>query len=185
MRGKKQKDWRSFEEARIYARSLGLQTRCEWMNSIDGRHSWLGRKPSDIPNNPAEVYKFDWRGWNDWLGVGNIPVKKNNAPVKTVRRENLRLKKARSLERIRKIADPENSLSKPIAPNSFCSFEEARKYARKLGLESHYEWNRFVCKHLKTIPANIPRNPAAIYRFEWRGWQDWLGISDRRVNGNE
>ena len=37
MRGKKQKDWRSFEEAREFARSLGLQTRCEWMNFIDGR----------------------------------------------------------------------------------------------------------------------------------------------------
>jgi len=62
------------------------------------------------------------------------------------------------------------------ASHSFCSFEEARKYARTLGLESHCEWNRFVCTHLKTMPANIPHNPAAVYRFEWKGWNDWLGI---------
>ena len=61
--------------------------------------------------------------------------------------------------------------------HDFCSFEEARKYARKLGLESHYEWNRFVCTHLKTMPSKIPLNPAAIYRFEWKGWNDWIGTA--------
>ena len=86
MPDKKQTKWRSFEEAREYARSLGLQSHCEWMNFIDGQYIKLGRKPFDIPDNPVAVYKFEWQGWADWLGAGNVPVKQNKVPLKVRRK---------------------------------------------------------------------------------------------------
>ncbi len=201
MPDKTKKSWRPFEEARKYARKLGLQTRCEWMRFIDGRCS-SGRSLTDIPHNPAEVYKLEWMGWADWLGAGNnMPVKENKVPQKPVPRKKLKPKKLkpkklkpkklkpkklkqkklnsekpRSLDRIRKIADSEEYQNQLTTQNDFCSFEEARKYARKLGLKSHYEWSRFVCTHLKTLPPNIPLNPAAVYKLQWQGWADWLGV---------
>jgi len=175
MPDKTQKIWRPFEEARQYARKLGLQSRCEWMKFIDGRYSGSsGRKPTDIPDNPVEAYKFEWKGWENWLSVGN---KESKTPQKPVRRRKLKRKKSKIIEKVCKATELEDSLpEKPVTPNSFCSFEEARKYARKLGLTSHYEWSRFVCTHLKLMPTDIPHNPASIYRFEWKGWHDWLGI---------
>ncbi len=179
MPDKKQKNWRPFEEAHKYARSLGLQSRCEWRKFIDRQYFWLGKKPTDIPDNPVEAYKFEWKGWENWLGSGNIPVKESKAPQKPVRKRKLKRKKSRIIEKVCPVAAPEDSLpDKPIASNSFCCFEDARKYARKLGLTSHYEWNRFVRTHLKLMPADIPHNPASIYRFEWKGWPDWLGVLD-------
>ncbi|OGV38132.1 MAG: hypothetical protein A2020_07255 [Lentisphaerae bacterium GWF2_45_14] len=62
-------------------------------------------------------------------------------------------------------------------PSRYLPFKKARKFARSLGLESHCEWNHFVRTHLKTMPHSIPHNPAAIYRFEWKGWKDWLGAN--------
>jgi len=188
MPGKKQKDWRSFKDARKYARSLGLQSRCEWIKFIDGQYSGLGRKPVDIPDNPVDVYKVEWKGWENWMGSGNnMPVKENKAPLEKIRRKKLKPKKLkqkklkpekpRCLDRIRKIADSEEYQSQlTTTQNDFCSFEEARKYARELDLKSHYEWTRFVCTHLKTLPPNIPLNPDLVYRFEWTGWADWLGV---------
>ncbi len=192
MPDKTKKSWRPFEEARKYARNLGLQTRCEWMRFIDGGGSGAGRKPTDIPHNPAEVYKLEWMGWADWLGSGNsMPVKENKVPQEPVPRKKLKPKKLkpkklkqkklkpekpRSLDRIRKIADSEEYQNQLTTQNDFCSFEEARKYARKLGLKSHYEWTRFVCTHLKTMPTNITLNPNAVYKLQWQGWADWLGV---------
>ena len=186
MPDKTKKSWQPFEKARKYARKLGLQTRCEWMRFIDGRCS-SGRSLTDIPHNPAEVYKLEWMGWADWLGAGNnMPVKESKVSQKKIRIKKLKQKKLkpkklksekpRSLDRIRKIADSEEYQNQLTAQNDFCSFEEARKYARKLGLKSHYEWSRFVCTHLKTMPSNIPLNPAAIYKLQWQGWADWFGV---------
>jgi len=60
---KKRNDWRSFEEAREYVRSLGLKSQAEWM-----KYSKSGKRPSDIPAAPQKVYQDEWRGIPDWLG---------------------------------------------------------------------------------------------------------------------
>lgn len=46
--------WRSFKEAREYAKSLGIKTREEWY-----AHCRSGKKPDDIPTYPWEVYTKD------------------------------------------------------------------------------------------------------------------------------
>jgi hypothetical protein len=53
----------SFEEARHYVHELGLTSVSEWRTFCKS-----GRKPSDIPSTPDQVYKdAGWAGFNDWL----------------------------------------------------------------------------------------------------------------------
>jgi hypothetical protein len=58
------KQFRSFEEAREFVRSLGLQDYEEWCE-----YSKSGDKPPDIPAAPNIAYRDKWRGYGDWLGT--------------------------------------------------------------------------------------------------------------------
>src|SRR5205807_121349 len=60
------KEWLSFGEAREIVRSLGIKNQLEW-------HAYCksGKRRSDIPSNPREVYKDEWKGLGDWLGFVN------------------------------------------------------------------------------------------------------------------
>jgi hypothetical protein len=55
----------------------------------------------------------------------------------------------------------------------FRSFEESRKFVRKLDLKSQREWNQYVKSGKK--PEDIPSFPPQTYHEEWKGWGDWLG----------
>jgi len=58
-----QREYRSFNEARDYIRSLGLQNEKEfriWLKSPS--------RPKDIPSNPHRTYKEDWINLSDFLG---------------------------------------------------------------------------------------------------------------------
>lgn len=58
------KNFKSFEEARAFARSLNLKSQTDWNLYIKS-----GKKPNDIPANPAQSYKGNgWIGWIDFLG---------------------------------------------------------------------------------------------------------------------
>ncbi len=65
--------YRSFEEARIFARSLKLKNGVEWGAFSRGLVPEKGTLPDDIPANPSGVYKDQgWKGMGDWLGTGTI-----------------------------------------------------------------------------------------------------------------
>jgi hypothetical protein len=55
----KGKIWRKFENAKKFARSLGLKDTIDWYE-----YAKSGKRPSDIPSNAHQVYKG--RGWIDW-----------------------------------------------------------------------------------------------------------------------
>lgn len=62
--------WRSFKEAREFARSLGLQSGAEWRRFSKGDLAHLGRRPEDIPGCPERIYREEgWNGYRDWLGI--------------------------------------------------------------------------------------------------------------------
>jgi hypothetical protein len=63
----KDRVFRSFEKAREFARSLGIQTWKEWQEYCKS-----GEKPDDIPANPNGYYKNDFKGMGDWLGTGTV-----------------------------------------------------------------------------------------------------------------
>ena len=63
-------NWRSFKEAREFARSLRLSSHVEWWQWTTGRlrRTSLPKLPPDIPAGPERVYVDDWTNWADWLG---------------------------------------------------------------------------------------------------------------------
>jgi rhodanese-related sulfurtransferase len=121
--------YRSFEEARTFVRSLGLQTSKEW-----AAYCASGRKPANIPSRPGMVYGESFAGMGDWLGTGRI------ANYKRV----------------------------------FLPFEEARAFARSLGLKTREEWDAFY--ETGQVPLSIPKSAQHVYHSEFRGWWDWLGV---------
>ncbi len=62
------KQFKSFEEARDYVRSLGLKSQKDWNSYCKS-----GQKPADIPALPRDFYKDGvWKGYGDWLGTGTV-----------------------------------------------------------------------------------------------------------------
>ena len=62
--------YRPFEEAREFARSLGLNSSFEWEKFAKGQLPEKGARPKDIPAKPVWAYKIrGWVSWPDWLGT--------------------------------------------------------------------------------------------------------------------
>jgi hypothetical protein len=61
------RNFRSFLEARTFAQKLKLKNAQEWTE-----YAKSGNKPDDIPANPYQTYKKDFKGVGDWLGTGNV-----------------------------------------------------------------------------------------------------------------
>ena len=60
--------FRTFDEARVYAKSLGLKNVAGWQDYCKS-----GELPKDIPSGPHGVYRDQgWAGYGDWLGTGNV-----------------------------------------------------------------------------------------------------------------
>ena len=67
------REFRSFEEARAFARSLSLKSMREWKMFCKGQVPEKGALPQDIPTNPNRTYfNTGWIGIGDWLGTGTI-----------------------------------------------------------------------------------------------------------------
>jgi superfamily II DNA or RNA helicase len=135
------RDYRKFENARTFVRSLGLKNRAEWQEFCKQS------LPFDIPANPNRVYADKgWTGMGDWLGTGRIAT---------------HLRKYRS-------------------------FQQARRFARSLGLSGVAEWRQFckgVLRNKGSLPSDIPSKPDNRYIDEgWSGYADWLGTDRTRVS---
>ena len=65
--------YRSFEEARSFARRLDLKTNTEWVKFCRGENPGKGTLPEDVPAKPDRAFKGKgWKNWGDWLGTGNV-----------------------------------------------------------------------------------------------------------------
>jgi superfamily II DNA or RNA helicase len=65
--------YRSFREARAFARKLKLKNLREWEYFCKGKMPHLGKLPQNIPAYPNDTYgDKGWKGVGDWLGTGNI-----------------------------------------------------------------------------------------------------------------
>lgn len=71
------REYRSFEDAREFARNLKLRWEKEWWQYSKGELSDKPLKPEDVPASPEHIYRNQWKGWADWLGT-----KGKNAPRK-------------------------------------------------------------------------------------------------------
>jgi len=65
--------FKTFEEARTFARRLNLSGEDEWRCYSKGQFPEKGIRPEDIPSNPNRAYRrCGWTNWGDFLGTENI-----------------------------------------------------------------------------------------------------------------
>jgi superfamily II DNA or RNA helicase len=190
--------YRTFAEARTFARELGLNNRDNW-----NQYCKRGECPANIPVTPARVYKDKgWAGWGDWLGTGRTATQLRKyrpfAEARTFARE-LGLK---STQKWKEYAT--NGQLPPDIPSnpqrvyklkgwtgfgdwlgtgrsykSWRPFEEARTYARKLGLKTVKDWVQYTKSSQK--PSDIPFAPSMTYKEDgWISWYDFLGNESKQ-----
>ena len=200
--------WKAFKTARKFVRSLGLKNDAEWRLYCKGTLKKKGNKPEDIPTTPNIVYKdTGWVNLGDWLGTGNLSnraIRENyrnfRAARKFVREMGVKNRDDwQALHRAGKVpADipfkPERAYAGKgwvscgdwfgtgyVSPSerSYRAFTKARTFARKLGVNSRREWEKYCREGIKgkaKKPDDIPATPAKIFRTDgWLGWPDWLG----------
>jgi superfamily II DNA or RNA helicase len=70
--GDRKSQYRSFKEARRFARSLGITKRETWVSYCSDNvqnSNFEPKLPNDIPKQPKKFYKdTGWYTWGDWLG---------------------------------------------------------------------------------------------------------------------
>ena len=57
------KEFRSYEEAKIFAKDINILSAKDWMNLSKNK-----QLPEDLPSKPQNRYKSEWKGWADFLG---------------------------------------------------------------------------------------------------------------------
>lgn len=187
------RQFRSFKKARVFARSLGLTKKDEWVDYCASL-----KKPKDVPSSPKHQYaEAGWSSWADWLGAGRH--RGNGWRSFTKARLFVRRLQLRSNNEWRAYL---NSNKKPhdIPANphqvyadkgwsgwgdwlgtgrhwdaaGWRPFKKARAFVHRLGLKSYTEWREYLKSDKK--PDDIPASPVDVYaKSGWAGWGDWLG----------
>src|SRR5215217_2163014 len=191
------KAWRSFEEARQFARALGLKSVSEWH---EYRRS--GQRPDDIPSNPNKTYASEFKGYGDWLGTGAVAsFDRQYRPFEEAREfvRALGLKSVSEWHEYRRSDEKPDDIpsgpgrvyaselkgygdwlgtgTKRPRDRQYRPFEEAREFVRNLGLKNRDDWAAY-CKSGEK-PDDIPSGPARVYKSEFKGYGDWLGVVNR------
>ncbi len=196
--------WRPFEEAREFARGLGLRNSEEWKQYSAGKLDRHDRKPTDIPSQPGRSYVDQgWVGWGDWLGTGTLAVSNRTFLPFEAAREFARGLGLKSMDEWSEYSAgrlgaygprPDDIPSDPykiykdqgwvdaydwLGKAGMRPFEEAREFARGLGLRNQAEWKRYSAGKLDgrdPRPDDIPGHPELMYEDHgWVDWHDWLG----------
>ena len=187
-------NWRGFSEARAFVQKLKLNSaNKEWV-------AYCRSGKSDIPASPDTIYaKSGWAGFGDWLGNGRRRRRVGNWRGFIEARAFVRKRKLSSTKEwkaychSRKMPD-----DIPASPHTVYSksgwvgigdwlgtdwrpFDEARTFARILGLKSCNAWLREYARSGKK-PNDIPARPNEAYADHWVDWNDWLG---RTVSGSQ
>jgi hypothetical protein len=171
-----------FEQAREFIRSLGFKTTAEWW-----QYRFSGKRPKNIPSSPKLVYKGQYKGIRDWLGL----PKKRFLPFAEARkyiRSNKNLTGYNWWEWC-KTHRPSNIPARPDVvykdegwkgwkdwfgkkKKKFLPYKKAKALARTLGIKGKKEWD-FLCKQGKR-PKTIPACPNSYYK-EFVSSPDFFG----------
>lgn len=197
--------WRPFEEARAWARSLGLKTWSEWHEYCAESRKDLGTRPPDIPSNPDKNYRDQgWISGPDWIGSDYLSAKlRRYLPFEDARRwaQQCGAKSYNQWIALVKTLDfPANIPKRPektyagigwvsygdwlgtgtMSPKDYKSrwlpFEEAKAWVHQLKLKGVYEWRDFT----KGKMPNLPRKPDNIPASPDRAYLNsgWNGYGD-------
>jgi superfamily II DNA or RNA helicase len=190
-------NYRSFIEARDFARSLGLKNVKEWF-----AFAQTDKRPVDIPVAPNTVYADSgWTSWADWLETRNVrggwrPFAEARDFARSLGLKGVTGWYAFAKTDKRPIDIPSNpqlayadsgwtswadwlgGCNIRTHGGNWRSFTEARDFVRSLGLKSQVEWKKFAKTDKK--PIDIPAHPDVIYANDgWIDVADWLGTKAR------
>jgi superfamily II DNA or RNA helicase len=200
-------NWRPFEEARAFARNLGLQSHVEWWKWTSGklRRRELIKKPPDIPATPEWVYAGKWIDWADWLGhtrrVGKWRAFSAAREFArglhlSSRQDWLVLVNERKNGKSNCLPDdipsvPENVYEEWVGwwdwlgtrhrRGGWLPFAKARTISRSLGLQNQAQftkWRQGKLNHSVFPPVDMPLRPARVYA-DFKGWPDFLNYTPR------
>jgi len=187
-----------FEDARSLVRKQGLASQTHWKEwSRTRRPAYIPSSPSCVYKGQG------WLSWPDWLGYGVGQSRRHRTKsVEFMEfeeaRERVRNLGLGSLQEWQEWCIEGRTLNVPTNPHvayafdgwlswadwlgfgegqgprgEVLEFEEARDYARALGLTSTEQWIEWSTQHR---PVFIPSNPRVVYADEgWLSWRDWLG----------
>jgi len=197
-----------FRRARTFARSLGFTAPGQWHDWRRGEVPGARLRPRNVPEDPARMYPRAWRGWADWLGAPEgVPRRSSRfrlfadarAFVRALGLANVREWRAFCAEnRPPDIpANPDNAYrhhgwtgygdwlgtgAGSLRQMPYMPFEDARAFARRLGLSSGDEfrvWTRGDRSDLPPVPRGFRTNPHRAYRdLGWTTWGDFLGTGN-------
>ena len=197
--------WRPFEEARAWARSLGLKTSSEWHDFCAGKRKDLGVRPADIPSNPDKNYKNSgWVSISDWIASDYVSAKfRNYLPFEEARKW-ARECKAKSYNQwvafVKETDFPEfiprtpektyaeagwvsfgdwlgtGTLSPADYKDKWRPFEAAREWVHNLDLKGVYDWRSYTKGGMPNLPPKPDDIPASPDRI-YKG-KGWIGYGD-------
>lgn len=188
--------YRSFEKAREFARSLNLTNGSEWR-----KYSKSSDLPSDVPASPGNVYKDSgWLGMGDWLGTGRTATHLRAYRPFEDARTFVRTLGLKNQDEWRNYCKSDQlPTDVPRVPSKvyrdqgwvgmgdwlgtgyvanrarkYRSFESARDFAKSLDLTGQLAWREY-CKS-GALPPDVPAAPWGAYKDTgWKGLRDWLG----------
>lgn len=189
--------YRSFEDARKFARKLKFSKREDW-----NKYCKSGKKPTDVPGNARQIYlNKGWISWGNFLGNNNVQNQQREYRSFTEARKfarKLKLKKKTDWEEFAKNEDmpidiPMNArlvyqkkgwkgwgdwlgtgnLRPSERLKEFETFENAKKIVKKYNFQGQQDWRKFLRNN--KLDKRVPRDPPSHYKDEWTDWGDWLG----------
>jgi hypothetical protein len=203
----KTKHWTSFEEARKFARSLGLKKESEWIRYCKQNKNKI---PDNIPigTGPRVIYKNrGWLGMPDFLGFSPkrlsqeliLPFEEAKKEIQKIglssRDEFLELCRQKRLPKGVPTNPGQtyrgkgwrswpdflgNDRPTPIRSSDILPFEKARAIARQLGIKTEKEWRKY--RRFDERIKNIPSAPDQTYRNGgWTSWYEFLGHELRAI----
>ena len=195
--------WRPFEEAREYARSLGLKSQNDWYRLVREQEAGKQQLPPDIPRTPNVIYKdLGWNGIPDWLGYDRY--EERWWPFERAR------KFARVLDLSGQVQwrdyacgrltdKPPKPVEVPSSPEfsyqgqgwagygdwlgtgriapqkrSTRGFATAREFARSLNLQSSKDWSKYCNGMIERLPP-LPEGMSTRpdRTYKHQGWVGW------------
>ena len=185
--------YKPFTDAREFVRGKKFKNQQAWFD-----YCGSGKRPDDVPANPHKVYKKEWKGMGDWLGVSNRVLKNQQKSFVDAKEfvQSLGFKNQQEWRDYCKSGKKPKDIpsgvvvsyrkewkgwgdflgtrtNSPVRPQNARSFDRARKYIRNLKIKGCKDWLIYCRSGAK--PNDIPANPQNVYKKEWHGWSDWLG----------
>ena len=180
--------FRSYQEAKKYARSLKLKSSSEWFQHVKSKDF-----PKDIPKLPSRGYQNEFEGFKEFLGNDQIKYKSYQEAKKYAQTLKL-LNSAEWFQHVKSKDFPKDIYKDPYKHykefksyeeflgsknrSRFRSYQETKKYAQAQKLKNAREWFQHVKS--KNFPKDIRHDPRRPYEKKFEGFGKFLGTKNKK-----